>query len=439
MDVPSRSQRRRRRRPQPTPDWEFEAYSDFDYLPDELLAIVFQKLDVPSLLQVGKVCKRFHNVSDLNLVWQCMDESYVKKLCTMSGNALDDKRFDEARLWLKRLLSLDPKHSCGLQNTAYLLEVSGQREESLVWYDKVLQLNPLDPTAYRNKCEILFVFKRFDDLLQLTEKWLSLKPNCYEGLYWKAVALMSLKRHDELVHWIDQSLADDPMHIQFLSNKGLALFDQQKYSEALVWFERVLAIDHKDLNAMINKAATLRKLRRFKKALKWCDKALDLCDSKKHFFCFYEKYAVLLDMKKLEDASAFLDVIRENFGDPVQEWYLSQKEELVQVERKAMQLKLELGEKKRAKRKEKRLERKLAEKAKSLDLELMDFNNAETNVVVEEEAVSAMEPVSNYKESITIRGHLGNMGIFTYGFLILAAVIVFIQLATQMDFDLDTR
>jgi len=355
---PIKIPRRRRRRPLPSPDWVFEMKSDFDALPDELLVVIFQNLDVPSLLLVGQVCRKWHDVGEANLVWKNMDDKYIDTLCSICGNALDSCKFDEARIWLTRLLHIDPKHTCAIQNTAYLLEITGHREESLAWYDKILELNPTDPNAYRNKCEILFVFKRFDNLLQVTEKWLELKPNCYEGLYWKAVALMSLKQQDQLTQWIDKALANDPFHIQFLSNKGLALFDQQQYSEALQYFERVLSMDNNDLNAIINKAATLRKLKKYHKSLIWCDKAIQLCDPQKHFFCFYEKYALLVEMKRYDDASRLLDVIRKNYGEPVTQWESSQREELAQLKKKELKMKKEMKEKKRAKRREKISERK---------------------------------------------------------------------------------
>jgi len=355
---PIRVPRRRRRKLQPSPDWMFDLRSDFDELPDELLVVIFQKLDVPSLLLAGKVCRRWHDVSEANLVWSNMDDKYIDNLCSICGNALDSSKFHEAKVWLRRLLNVDPKHSCAIQNTAYLLEITGHREESLAWYDKMLELNPSDPNAYRNKCEILFVFKRFEDLLQLTEKWLQIKLNCYEGLYWKAVALMSLKRQDQLIQWIDTALANDPFHIQFLSNKGLVLFDQKKYSEALQQFEKVLSMDSNDLNAIINKAATLRKLKKYQKALIWCDKALQLCDQSKHFFCFYEKYALLVEMKRFDDAARLLDMIKKNFGEPVKQWESSQRDELKELKKKELKMKRDIKERKRTRNREKATERK---------------------------------------------------------------------------------
>jgi len=184
------------------------------------------------------------------------------------------------------------------------------------------------------------------------------KPNCYEGLYWKAVALMSLKQQDQLTQWIDKALANDPFHIQFLCNKGLALFDQQQYSEALQYFERVLSMDSNDLNAIINKAATLRKLKKYQKALIWCDKAIQLCDPHKHFFCFYEKYALLVEMKRYDDGSRLLDLIRKNFGEPLNQWEASQIEELAKLKKIELKKKKEMKEKKRSKRREKITERK---------------------------------------------------------------------------------
>jgi len=90
----------------------------------------------------------------------------------------------------------------------------------------------------------------------------------------------------------------------------------------------------------------------------WCDKALQLCDQSKHFFCFYEKYALLVEMKRFDDAARLLDMIKKNFGEPVKQWESSQRDELKELKKKELKMKRDIKERKRTRNREKATERK---------------------------------------------------------------------------------
>lgn len=226
----------------------------------------------------------------------------------------DDGRYQEALLFFKRAVALNPAdvHAYArLGNTLFALE---RYQEALEAYDHALELDHNNAIYEVDRAETLLALKRDDQALEACARAQKLDPlnaaaygvqgtiylemgldegalRCYQQASerdpknpryyrYRGDALRWLGRDEEALVAYDQALALKPASREACTTlfkaKAHAYFNLERYAAALNFYSRALELDAGDIDTCYLKGQALYQLQRYEEALESFDSVLAL-------------------------------------------------------------------------------------------------------------------------------------------------------------------
>ncbi len=156
--------------------------------------------------------------------------------------AMDQRRYPEARAFLKQALDCDPKSA--------------------------LTLNNLGKLAMDER--------RYDDARSYLGKALEAEPNHTNTLYNMGVLNMEQQRYEEAEMYLTRALDRDPEYINIVNNLGVVCANQGRMDEAERYFERALGLNPNNAGTLNNLGQLAMDRGRYESAEKYLRKALDI-------------------------------------------------------------------------------------------------------------------------------------------------------------------
>ena len=210
--------------------------------------------------------------------------------------------YKEAADYLTRAARIEPNDASIQYNLAKALTDSGNDKGALIHHEKAISLAPNNPEAWLSYGKTTSNLGRYDDALVCYGNALNLKPGYADALLNKGATLKELKRYDEAITFAEQALAINPNLTQAWSNKGGALKELKRYEEAIACYDKALSLQPDYHEALTNKGATLKELERYEEAIACYDKALSLQPD--YHEALTNKGATLKELKRYEEAIA---------------------------------------------------------------------------------------------------------------------------------------
>ncbi len=205
-----------------------------------------------------------------------LDPEYANAINDLGTLAVNQKHYDEAETYLKRALELDSKNVEALYNLGLVAKDENRYEDAKAYLNKALNLDPGYFKAFNNLGVIAMEQGHNDEATGYLKKALELKPNHANALSNLGKLAMDDKRFDEATPYLKKALELDPKCVPAMHNLGLCLLNQSQYEEAQVQFRKVLEIDPNYFRSMKALGAALAKLGRQEESDSYIKKAAEL-------------------------------------------------------------------------------------------------------------------------------------------------------------------
>ncbi len=205
-----------------------------------------------------------------------LEPGYPSALTNMGLIALDQHRYDEAKEYLTKALDADPECVSALTNMGKLALEQRHYDEARTYLKKALDLDPGYIKALNNLGVLAMDQGRNDEAETYLKKALALKPDHVNALSNLGKIAMDQKRHDDAVVYLRKALNLDPACVPALHNLGMCLMNQGQYEEAQLQFRKALEIDPRYVKSMKFLATALVKLGRQEEADGFLKKAAEL-------------------------------------------------------------------------------------------------------------------------------------------------------------------
>ncbi len=204
------------------------------------------------------------------------------------GNALRERRLDEAIASYRKAIEFDPMYAPAHNNLGNALKDQKKLDEAVACYKKAIEIDPKFSVAYNNLGEALRAQKKLPEAIVAYQKAIEIDPkhaNAYNNL---GNVLRDQKKLPEAIVCYKKAIELDPKVAWFHHNLGDALRDKGDVAGAIAALQKAIELDPK--NAMAhNKVAWLlstcvdAKLRNPAQAVALAKKAVEL-DPKNPFF-----------------------------------------------------------------------------------------------------------------------------------------------------------
>ncbi len=206
---------------------------------------------------------------------------------------------------LQKVLQAEPKNFAALHVMGLAQVLQNRHDDAAIFLKQAVNVNPTSALAHYNLAIALSGAGRDDESLPHHERAVTLTPNNQDAWVNYGKSLTNLKRHDEALACYQKALDIDPEHIAALSNRGALLADLGRNEEALACFEKVMEIDDGHPAVWLNIANTLRNLKRYDEALEHYDHAIGLDPD--HADTWSNKANALCSLKRFDEALEHYD------------------------------------------------------------------------------------------------------------------------------------
>lgn len=185
-------------------------------------------------------------------------------------------KFDEAKGFYERVLSLQPKHFDALQLLGTLSSQTQQYEQAIAFLTRAIAINANESFCHSNLGNAFKSLGRFDDALKSYNQAIALKADNVEAYNNRGSVLQEMQRLDEALLSLNQAIAIKPDYAEAFYNRGNVLKAQAKLAVALESYVQAIAIRPSYMEVYINQGFALHELGRLEAALASFDEAIKL-------------------------------------------------------------------------------------------------------------------------------------------------------------------
>lgn len=230
------------------------------------------------------------------------------------------KNHDDAEIFLRQAVNVNPSNSLANYNLAIALSGAGKDIESLPFHARAVELAPNNQDAWVNYGKSLSAIKRFGEALACYDKALEIKPEHIAALGNRGALLADLGRNDEALACFEKVMEIDASHPAVWLNIANTLRNLERYEDALDHYDHAIGMDPKHADTWSNKANALCSVKRFDEALEHYDRAIRL--EPDNATAWFNKAYTLARLKRLDEALAYYERTIQIEPDNVVAWYL---------------------------------------------------------------------------------------------------------------------
>jgi tetratricopeptide (TPR) repeat protein len=167
----------------------------------------------------------------------------VQSLYRMGQMYHDQGQLEEAALFYRQALSLDPTLLEAYNDLGTISQRQGRFPEAVVWYRTALTLNPLFTEACYNLGNAYKEMKEWREAEFFSRRAVELDPNLVEGFFNLGVIYYEQEKLKDAVHCWQKVIQRKPDHVLACVNLATALEREKRPEEAVVFFARGLELD----------------------------------------------------------------------------------------------------------------------------------------------------------------------------------------------------
>ncbi len=160
--------------------------------------------------------------------------------------------------------------------TAMNLGETGRFNEAVIYLEKILDMDPRNVEALNDKGMCLYAVGKPDKAVKAYESALQIEPQYKDALVNLGVAYNHLDLKKEALDAYSRAIKIDPELEEAWYNKGVCFFSAGKFQEAESCFSKAAQLNHNSEEAWSGKAYSLEKLGRFEEAKDTYDLVLGL-------------------------------------------------------------------------------------------------------------------------------------------------------------------
>jgi len=159
------------------------------------------------------------------------------------------KKYDEALVQLRKLVSLDNRHFEAQLSIAQILKEDGKADEAIPEYEKAIGLKKEDPRAYKDLAEIfwsegkkLWAEKKYREALDHFKKLLAMDASHFEAQLSMAQILKEEGKVDEAVREFEKAIGLKKEDPQAYKDLGEIFEGKQDKNKALKYYQEYLQL-----------------------------------------------------------------------------------------------------------------------------------------------------------------------------------------------------
>ncbi|MBF0195554.1 MAG: tetratricopeptide repeat protein [Magnetococcales bacterium] len=152
-------------------------------------------------------------------------------------------RIDEAIVYYKKALEIQPNQPFALNNMGFALSNKGRLDEALAYCKKAIIIRPEFAEAYNNIGNIYSSLGRLDDGVNNLQKAIRLNPSFAEAHNNYGNIKLKQDKLDEAVIAYQNAIAINPGYVMAYNNLGNAIKKQDKIDEAIACYQKAISIE----------------------------------------------------------------------------------------------------------------------------------------------------------------------------------------------------
>jgi len=250
-----------------------------EFLLNKILSINAKNIDARIILGVIYAIKNelIKAIEQFQIILN-YDEVNVLSLYNLSKAYTDLFDYENAYLYIKKLLYLDNSKaeywfSCGV--ISHKLD---KKKESIYAYDKALIINNNYIEAFINKGVVLNELKMHIEALKCINRAIEINVNNAQAWANKGVTQFELKNYEESIFCYDKALNIYPDYFEVLTNKAILHSKLNNISSALECINKAISINPNYEVGLSIKGSILIQNHQFMSAMEFIDRALLLND-----------------------------------------------------------------------------------------------------------------------------------------------------------------
>ena len=185
-------------------------------------------------------------------------------------------RLEEARVWYRKVLAVNPKHFDSLHFSAVLESQLGRLEIAVKLFDQALAVNTTNAAVFSNRGNALKELNRLDDALASYDAAIRINPDYADAFYNRAITLKALNRLDDALASYNEAIRIKPNYAEAFSNRGITLKALNRLDEALASYNDAIRIKPNYAEALSNRGNLLKELGRLDESLGSYEEAIRL-------------------------------------------------------------------------------------------------------------------------------------------------------------------
>ena len=160
------------------------------------------------------------------------------------ATALADKgKYDEAFLYLSKVLKMDSQREDVRMNIANVLFLKGKPDEAISDYREILKTDSENADAHYNLACVLSSQKKYDEAILHYKETLRIDPEYSKAQYNLGNILLNQGKVKEAITCFAEVIKFNPDYVQAYNVVGCILFRQRKFNKAKVFFLEAVQID----------------------------------------------------------------------------------------------------------------------------------------------------------------------------------------------------
>ena len=192
----------------------------------------------------------------------------------LAVNLLQNKRFADAEILLKEILSVEPRHSESWFFIALIADLKGLHQSAIEYLKNALKIDPYNLKYIYALGDILYAQNYLDEGVKLFEYIIEINPKNCDGYYNLAVFLQKKKQYEEALLNYKKVLELDEKNINAVYNIGNILIDLEDYKNATQYFQKVIEFDPNSDDALSNLGFLHLELGKHERAVEYLNKAI---------------------------------------------------------------------------------------------------------------------------------------------------------------------
>ena len=198
-----------------------------------------------------------------------------ERIFHMMGSTLFQMdKVEDALLWFKKALKIDPGYSECLEELTICLHEEDRLEEVVPEYRKALDKNPFDADLWLSFANLLNTIEEFEEALDAVDYCLALDENRHLAIFHRGNTLMNLGRFEDAAAEYENAIRIFDRQAEYYVGLGASMEALGKPDQAIHWFRKSVKVNPEQDDAYYGIGSCLLRLEKYAESLHFFNKAI---------------------------------------------------------------------------------------------------------------------------------------------------------------------